>query len=249
MKKFLSILLIFALVFSLSACKPEQSSELVTVYLLGKTFDVASNDNSYLKEEYKYSENGNVCECVFFSADGSTVGKSVSDYGQNGRVSKIITYDAAENVTSRFEYEYNTAGDITTYSCYDQNGDLSFRLKYSYQYDKNGKITEETAFEGDLESYRCTYSYDANGRLAEKAYVTLGVVYQTEKFDEKGNMTESVVYKEDGSVSSRETRQYIYDENGNIAEMITQSNGITISHYTYEYTQVKVSPERAESLK
>jgi hypothetical protein len=160
------------------------------------------------------------------------------------------------NVKSITEVRYNFAfGEVekegkkasyTTFG-YDSAGKLSEKLKYladgsldqktTYQYDPKGNLVTEREFEHykDFKDPTFgTYEYNDSGKVTEytEDWKTTSLHYSY-TYDERGHLSEGVVYESKGKLSRRE--KYKYDEKGNeIEELILESNsdGKWLSKYS-----------------
>ena len=100
----------------------------------------------------------------------------------------------------------------------------------SYQYDDAGRLTHEVFRSTGIEN-ESVYTYDDAGNLTHLSTGSTDYVYT---YDELGNCIEEKRENSDGSIG---TKQYSYDEQWNIVQIIeTETGSHGSSTYTYSYS-------------
>ncbi len=124
---------------------------------------------------------------------------------------------------------------------------INFSSTKCEYYNRSGKILKETVFrnDGSFDYENCyTYKYDANNnRIRKISYTVKGDTNQIEitKYNDKNDITELLIYKNDSTLVSKTAYTYKYDLNNNILKETSLTKmyiDTTISysnHYTYDY--------------
>lgn len=197
-----------------------------------------NNEGYSAKTDYTYGSYGELVEKVTVS--GKTEDRTVYTYDEMGHLIKEeqtlrtgeketkplrleYTYDQNGNRLSKSEFRmdtlhrkeewtYNQANQPITFRYTDGKGTVMEEAKYLYFPD--GKLDQETYYEGKSAVSAIYYIYDDAGRVVKKASgtpyekfidVRQNVLYT---YDEHGNLLTEVTAKKDGTELSR--REYTY---------------------------------------
>ena len=172
------------------------------------------------------------------------------EYDEAGRL--LRTVPVGESGSTGMCYEYDEAGNliresdsdeifVTSYT-YDDQGRLSSTTQVydgtilsveTYSYDDQGRkmmANEEGIFQGDPGRYTATtaFSYDENGRLVEEERATVSQIVDEYKSQELSRT------------------EYLYQDDGKLAERRTYSGEKLTSKTTYTYDQEKLSIQSTE---
>lgn len=189
------------------------------------------------KGEYKYDENGNLAEDYQTLADGSFVSKRTYTYDAKGNKTEELHFNAAGDVILKITLKYDGNGNETEWCSYNKDG--GFNLKKTKKYSDKGYLLESIDEYQDKSLYsKYTYlKHNDKGKPVEgksfKADGSLEYNYYC-KYDEKGDETEMIWKKPNGTVS--ETRKYEYDKAGNWIKSISYWSGtysITLREIEY----------------
>lgn len=168
---------------------------------------------------YEYDENGHLLRIA--PTEGENVSAQCYDYDEAGRL--IREYDSDEIFVT--EYTYDDRGRLgSTTEMYD--GSVLSVETYAYDsQDQRVMATVEGVFQGDPGGYDTTkvYSYDDQGRLVK----------------EESETVSQIVGEYESKDSSR--TEYVYQDDGNIAESRTYSGEKLTSETTYTYDRGKLS--------
>ncbi len=115
---------------------------------------------------------------------------------------------------------YNEDGLKIEYVGYDYYGSGEVDSKTAYEYDENGNLVKMTDLMGQKTVH--TYTYDENGNKTEETWSRENGQGQKTEFvyNEQGDVTEMKYYTPDGTYDFSRTREYTYDDQGNITSEI-----------------------------
>jgi hypothetical protein len=140
---------------------------------------------------------------------------------------------------------------VTEYKAVDKFGELTkgevlFDLFYIPEYDENGYITEEIAYDADNELIeKTTFKYDEKGTIIEAYWYnpdgSLKSKYVNE-CDDAGRVKAQTVYNHDGSVRAKFIVEY--DKNG----VRTESNGYDFDGRLVEYMRYDGQKNLVENI-
>ncbi len=234
-KKWVACLLAATILLSLTACKSntpssEDNSEKLTVYLMTET--VCGNS----KTVYAYDINGNILQQIDYWGEAIDWRIEYTCDDNGNRISAVGSDGTGEDY--HYEYQYDSAGNMLeeivsldnimvsyTAFTYDENGNRilaeSSDVSKEYTYNEFGDLILVVESRNEEESARMTYEYDENGTLTQ-------------------------IVREAGIASSYSI-DLEYDENGCLTKSITNWGGGT-TEYTYKYTAVQITLERAKKL-
>ncbi|MCH5210576.1 MAG: RHS repeat protein [Oscillospiraceae bacterium] len=205
---------------------------------------VRKDENTYLNEEYKYDNMGNLIAAI----SGDSANKSVTQYmyDTGNRMTKMIT-------------------GLTSYSANPSGGNVT-----TYTYGKDGYLYRLTDPMGEKEEYYCdnygnvTQIYDKRGDVLNRTYGAYGVKYEgsptngyktftynsigqqmkaIDQYRDRAAAEESYEYDAFGrmisSTSSDGTVQtYTYDDNSNVLSYGMIKDGTTKNSITYQYDEL-----------
>lgn len=244
MKKYIALLLILALTFSLFACGSESDDSNRNKGSLSKTTSDRDPFASSPNEIDPVEETVTVYFPAFAKSeiafDLVTIYGTSYTYDENWNRTEVVAHREVvdredREETARYTYVYDANGNMTEEVCY-RGGEETGRVVYSY--DTNHNKTEEIHYSNGEESGRCTYAYDANGNMTEEVYYLGGDEEEysrsTYTYDARGNVTEEVY--SDGDLNFHHyTSTYVYDIYGNITESVFYVDGEKNTLCTYIY--------------
>ena len=193
-----------------------------------RTTDTSGNTDT---TQYGYDSEGRLAQKSYPSATGlGTVSYQYDVAGHNTRISD------SDGIIR--EYTYNGLGQVTSVRDYDKPGSNTSILK-TYTYDAHGRTvtmvyTKNTAGGDLLESFG--YSYDKNSNIVSGTHIrnisdNISRTDETRQYvyDNKGNLTQST--KTDNlNEGAQEITSYEYDAVGN---RLTETVGTAETSYVY----------------
>ena len=207
MKKWIALLLVFAMAISLCACGGftsgsndddddddddggSKNNGLVTAYkMTGATIISYDEDgNETLKAVVEYNDQFDIVGMKTYEND-VLVTEQVFDKDPD-RLLQSVNYDEDGKETSKTEYTYDADGNTLSFFYY-KNGEQS--SGYVYTYDTNGNELSYTSYEeGKVDSQKF-YTYNADGLLEKETYKYIYDDGDTEswylyEYDEQGNV-------------------------------------------------------------
>jgi hypothetical protein len=153
----------------------------------------------------------------------------------------------------KYEYKYDVIdgiGKIIREMKYDTLGRLQsmyagadfFRKTSTFEYDDKGNVIKRYDTDqkkGETTKTTIHYKYDKKDNLSEQImYDEEGRINGriTYKYDKKGNVIETITYKEDGSVSHR--NESVYNRKGHRTQYITYDlDSKLVMRYDFEYNE------------
>lgn len=220
------------------------------------TYDEDGNLLSPAPDELTYDEIGRVKTRTDFVRDfvnGGYSMESITEYFYNGDtyevVKKIRTYN--QNTTETYLYEN---GLEVSFEWHDPDGSYKTKQTILKDYTPDGLISKMEYFDGEGNLCRTiTYKYDSENRLIREESIT--TEYYDDGTDRCNDYVDSYTYSEDGklllnvleAVTYGDTYkyEYIYDEYGNLTEMIYTidndnemvgySMGTFVTEYSYDF--------------
>lgn len=220
------------------------------------TYDESGNLLSPAPDELTYDEMGRIKTRTDFVRDFVNGGysiRSITEYFYNGDtdevVKKICTYN--QNTTETYLYENGLEVSFEWY-----NPDDSYITKRTILKDHtpDGLISKMEYFDGEGNLSRTiTYEYDSENRLIREESIT--TEYYDDGSDRCNDYVDSYTYSEDGKLllhvfefgtyGGTRKYEYIYDEYGNLTEMINTndhdnemvgySKGSFVTKYVYDF--------------
>lgn len=267
MKKWISLLLMLAVLLTLTACKPAEPSEMKTIYVLLEkkcTKSFSSSKKIHIAERNTYDKQGRLIQRELGSEGGKMV-VQIPEHDEYGRVTHMTMVE--DDLTNTWEYTYDSYGNLSLERqltngelhwmqewIYDADGKLlrmviesnPVRTTYTYVYE-NGVIVQEIIVEEIIGSqkkgqeivYDQVEEYDEQGRRIKQTRYRNGEVVQiwTYSYSEDGLTT----YTQFAGITIAET----VDENGNLVRYEQSSRSSTLLYeYTYQAIQIPADNPR-----
>lgn len=176
-------------------------------------------DGTFRSEERSnitYDKHGRITEINSADNLGSFGGKKIYKYDSKGNISEETNYVNDGSMGNRNAYVYDEIGNISEELHYAH--DDSFVSKKVYKYAPEGYVAEEAVYDSRSKLLRkMEVAYDAKGNKTVVHYGGEGSATDKEVFtyDTKGNISEILFYKPDGSLDGKSTYSYEYDSVGN----------------------------------
>lgn len=140
---------------------------------------------------------------------------------------------------STFITTYNEQGDYNGMYTYSPDGSLKLDMYSEYEYAEDGtRLSSKTYISGQLTEeniYRPNPDDPENPMVAESTSHYSDGAREHKVFDEMGNLTSSVYYEADGTVSSDESFEHVYDEKGQFLNIKMYMDGILFCENDYDY--------------
>ncbi len=177
---------------------------------------------------YAYDEHGNMIKSAEYDADGNLISESVNEYDYDadgnplkcketvdGRLSSETEYTVigGESVVAKYTYYYEDGSKFVNE--YDGYGNVVLLIDYN----EDGTVTRQTESQ---------YAKDDDGEWYERSSTDTysdGAKIEAE-YDRYGYTTSRVIYDVDGNITSSESWEYTYDENGFITVKKEYSDGV-----------------------
>lgn len=166
---------------------------------------------------FTFDEHNNILRMAEYDKDGKLLSETVNEY----------EYDADGNLKKSKEYVDGRLSGETEYTVADGESIPTKMTQYSEdgtksynEYDAHGNVTLFIAYEADgTESMKSTsqHAQSGDGEWYESASTETyndGTKIEA-KYNEHGSNTSRVIYDADGKVTSNETWEYTYDDDGN----------------------------------
>jgi hypothetical protein len=229
---------------------------LFTTYLFSAIYsqNIEEKERELLKE-YKVQTRTNT-DYIFtndkFSKKGRKTNTSV--FNEDGRVLENKAFNLKGEVSTIEKYEYDKNGNRTLY----ERQSLSGEYKKESEYDIENKLIEEYGYDGSG-TFRTVLKYDEKNRVLEITYLISDEIdekrvynYDDNKavveilkngenliskvnlsFDNSGQIIKEEIKTLDGKVL--ESKEFKYNEKGNVISEIKVKNGEFFYEITYEY--------------
>lgn len=206
-KKFLALLLAFALILMTSSACSAEAVEAAAVEL--PVFEWERD----VKEHWHVLESGEKAD--------------VEEHVMEDVIcivceSEIWAFDDGSADISN----YNEYDELVRSTYFDENGEVSYDCAYAYGYDENGVKLWEKQFENGLLVGETAYAVNEEGEnhpVWSNAYYDDGTWARNE-YDEHGNVVKAFAYEADGTVSYESTIEYALDAYGWYYEARTTAN-------------------------
>ena len=240
MKKWVILILVAVLVFSLVACSnpvEDGGEEATNEILYDENGNVLKEPvyygwNLWYYHEYIYGAPNQIIKKRLCQADGSIVKEYKYVYREDGSLEKIEEYAGANGSTLTSEENYDTYGQRHKKQYFDINGSITDY--YTYAYDRHGRCIKQCyydALHNEFGSAYSTilYSYDENGNCvyAEKydEYDELAL-YTTYTYDAKGYLIEEykVQIRDDQYYTT--ITEYTNFDNGKVKDKLIEGDGV-----------------------
>jgi antitoxin component YwqK of YwqJK toxin-antitoxin module len=189
-------------------------------------------------QEFDFSGEANVMigiEGTSTSISADEVKRIETRYDDRGEAVDVKAFNTAGSLVSRVEItrdergnpleETQYAGDVVPFGpC--ASGSCSTEEMAALTEEQKAELAAELArlFSPGTAMSKHTHRYDVEGRLIESKLTIMGMEAgrQTFAYDEAGNKSEEVSYKEDGTLGSKAVFAREYDEHGNwIKELVS----------------------------
>ncbi len=223
--------------------------------------------------KYTYDESGNCVKVEQESADFGPTTILITHYENGGQKNVITTPDG--NSFTIIETIYDKNGNIVTNSMtdpnssyvatytYDDNNNITKSVSkgrdgkesintYENTYDVNGRLIKvvHTPPADELFSSVSTtyYTYDTNGRLIKEGNDD---VYTTYTYDSYGRLTEItnvIPASSQPYIMLPKSYEIIYNDDGNVAKIVTTEFNGDKGTYEFEYKYVKITKDINYSL-
>lgn len=183
----------------------------------GQLIKMSSNDDNYYVREFFYNESGQLTEELCYLNRRKLKCKTVYSYDDRGSIVGINEIYSSNIYDNKWDVFYDDAGRISRsegyvhFDYYPLGLDYysgSSRLYLIYSYNGQGELVSVTPDYNSSKEWYC--DYDENGNIVKR----------TEMWDDK----------------AMSTREYKYDENGRILEIIRVQGANSIDYHRYSFT-------------
>lgn len=163
-----------------------------------------------------YDEQGNLVRMADYDSNGNLIAEIVNEY----------EYDAEGHLTKEWQYADGLLIGETEYTVIEGESVICYYIgyyedgsKFVDEYDENSNLTKLISYDanGNVD-FQAEYVYAKNSdgdwyNIASTDFYSDGMKIYAE-YDEYDATTYRVIYDADGSVTSTESWEYTYDENG-----------------------------------
>lgn len=165
---------------------------------------------------YSYDKYENIIRMADYDTDGKLISETVNEYeyDTNGNITKGKEYIDGK-LSSETEYTVSDGESISAkYTQYNEDGS-----KFVNKYDSYGNVIVLIDYdaEGNVSlQINSEYAENDDGEWYEKSATEIygdGTKIEAE-YNEHGDNTSRVIYGADGSITSTESWEYTYDDNG-----------------------------------
>ncbi len=169
--------------------------------------------------------------------------KSVS-YDKDGNVESALIYEDG-NIIQEFHYSKGDSDEEYQTNYYYEDGllmkeEVVYNGKVSegykeYTHDEQGRITSKFEYDGEgnlIDSWE--YKYEELGYTVETWIIPMSgkKVYRSNPYGDRISYEE---YNESGELTDQELYEYEYDDNKNVLDKKTYSNGVVTDEEIFEY--------------
>lgn len=166
-----------------------------------------------------YDDQGREIKTYYYNAEGVLTNTGVSVYDKRGRLTETTQINPNGTVNHIRAFFYDEKDNKIRESHRDLNGNPLNDIRRGY--DANGRMIEETYYAADGSLYqKNVFTYDDHGNetswtVARHDETSAQMFRKDQRYDEHGNVKETVSYLDDGSLRGRETFTYDLDERRN----------------------------------
>lgn len=171
-------------------------------------YDADGNLRSENVNKYEYDDNGCLTKAEEY-VDGQFF--TASEYTVRDGESILTKFTHYNEDGSKFFNEYDIYGNVTVIIDYDAEGNVNLQ--------SNSRYTENS--DGRWYRAACTEIYSDGTKIEEE-------------YEKSGFTTSRVVYDADGSITSTESWEYTYDENGYITTEKAYVEGVLETQTVYK---------------
>lgn len=182
--------------------------------------------------EWEYDALGNCVKDITYDADGNIIAKDVCVFDENGNILKreIIDNYGIETV---YEYAYDESGYLICDTKKASNSEMT--IKNEYVYNENGDLYRMNTYWDDTERGYCEYTYDDKGRCVEEFSTLDKVETRYERmYDDFDKIIEEKFYYMSTEWELGSHIQYSYNEDGQISKEISGQTGLLSKEYIYD---------------
>ena len=129
---------------------------------------------------------------------------------------------------TKYVEDYDDHGSLKTSAEYDAYGTLVHEMQYEWEYDNNGNPTRRLAYANGILSEEVTYQLigeDVRPKECTEYFEGGRTVWD---YDEYGHPLSGTTYQADGSVSTQDTYENTYDDQGNLLRRVSYTDGVRI---------------------
>ncbi|MFV8374977.1 hypothetical protein [Flavobacterium sp. LB1P71] len=240
MKKHLMLLLIFSNSIMISCDKKSNKNDLEKENLQGNVISVKQS-NFKVTEKFgepvkgekncvelntceiikKYNDLGNEIEFSEFDSFGIAFITKIKYNEKNQKVEQNRYTPEEGKRVMQFKSKYDLSGN-----CIELSSDAGYIEKK--EYDKNNNlIKEHIKYAPFGEFVESTYFYNEKNEIIRKIYAEGKTEYS---YFEDGNIKDEIYYNKDGSIQTKGSYTYEYDEHKNWKVQIAYDDGVPISY-------------------
>jgi len=193
---------------------------------------------------HTYNEQGQPLETIYRNPDGNIDNQHTNKYNEQGKLLESVFYNASKKqIYYREVHEYNEQGKELSNIRYDTDGSIEYQ--HLHTYDELGRqienITEYPKKKESEYNTRTTHQYNKQGDVTETIYYRAGGSIKSKftydyKYNQLGQRIETTHHTEDGPVDV--IHSFKYNPQGKLIETVYRNaNGSLRGSMTYQYNQ------------
>jgi hypothetical protein len=159
-----------------------------------------------------YDKRSNLIETNYINWDGTKSNRIVFEFDSNNNQIKSLNYGSSGSLFSHSKSWYNKKNELIETISYDIKNDITSHFKYSYKYNNDGVIIKKI-MKDQLNGIELIYIFDDYGNntgyLESYSFFSRGEKW-TRKYDEFGNVTEFIFYKNPKDEQGSNTYKLVY---------------------------------------
>lgn len=230
----------FIIMVQISCQAPQEyvSDDLQELNLNGKVKSVSETCHKVI-EKFGETALGDIDRGVISYARDEINRDYLKSFNIDGMLTKVEYFHENKKVSNNVDYEYSNGKLLQIVErVYSKYGKLDSKIKYDYN--ENGNLVEETAYEpsGSILAVK-KYKFEGGYLVEENCVLEDGSLHYKSMYtnNSNGNCLKEIVYGSDGSESA--TAEYEYDSKSNIIKNISKRSdafGLSVEHVnTFEY--------------
>lgn len=181
---------------------------------------------------FEFDQHGYITHHIEYGPKNEVISKETYVVVNPGKTRKANKFNAKGELISTSQYEYNALNELVTTTEFDASGNKVSELTYTYNDEKQMIKQVSIHFPTDHHSlYTAKYE---NGLLTEETMDGYVYMHIKNKFDAKGNITESLYYNAADSLEYTIYKKY--DDKANMTEYRFENGDVPLTEsYQYEY--------------
>lgn len=185
---------------------------------------------------YRYKNNGNLSVFARYDANGGLNFKEEDVHDALGNRLDLKHYDANNQLIYRVVNEYFAPDQLSIEKAYDREGNLTRDI--AVKYNANGKVIQSTqrgAKDGSVD--KSAYEYDGSGHILKEVQYRNDQPQSQVLYAYSDDFRKQIRTDLDAQGNPTQIMESVFDERGNIVEIVYKTNDQVLSRYTYVYDE------------